>query len=62
MYFPVGTPIGGTPQNGDIWMPFTAPIVANPGEYVSLVARFIVGTATASEAFYFTVGFDSYWE
>ena len=62
MYWPVGAPIGATPQNGDVWMPFVAPIPVAPGENVSISVRCLAGTATASELFYFTVGFDSYWE
>ena len=61
-YFPLSSPVGATPQNGDIWMPFVSPIIVNPTEYVSVVARFLVGTATASELFYWTIGVDSYWE
>ena len=62
MYFPVASVIGATPQNGDVWMPFAAPITVAPGENVSVSFRCLVGSATASELFYFTVGFDSYWE
>jgi hypothetical protein len=50
MTWPVGAAIGQGPQAGAIRADFgDAPIFVNPGEFVALVARFVVGTATASQ-------------
>jgi hypothetical protein len=50
MTWPVGAAIGAGPQGGPIEVDFgDAPIFVNPGEFVALVARFVVGTATASQ-------------
>lgn len=62
MYWNTAAPIGATPQNGDIFMPFTQPIYVNPGEFISTVMKFITGTATASQAIYYHVTFDYGWE
>lgn len=61
-FWNVGAVIGATPQNGDLYMPFTQPIYVNPGEFVATVAKFIVGTATASQSIWFHVTFDYGWE
>lgn len=62
MAWPVGSAIGSTPTNGDVYMPFTAPIPVAPGEFFVVGARFVVGTATASQTIQFVIGIDSYWE
>lgn len=50
MYWPVGAAIGQTSQNGQISIDFgDAPIFVNPGERIAIVAKFVVGTATASQ-------------
>jgi hypothetical protein len=50
MTWPVGAAIGQGPQGGPIKVDLgDAPIFVNPGEFVALVARFVVGTATASQ-------------
>ena len=52
--WPVGAAIGQGPQGGRIFADFgDAPIYVNPGEFVALVAKFIVGTATASQTITF---------
>lgn len=54
MTWPVGAAIGQGPQGGRISMDFgDAPVFVNPGEYVMLVAKVIVGTATASQTISF---------
>jgi hypothetical protein len=50
MTWPVGAAIGQAPQGGAIDFDFgDAPIFVNPGEFIALVGKFIVGTATASQ-------------
>jgi hypothetical protein len=54
MTWPVGAAIGQAPQSGPLFVDFgDAPIFVNPGEFVALVAKFIVGTATASQTIQF---------
>lgn len=57
--FKVGDAIG---QNIRFEIDFETPIVVNPGEFVALVAKPVLGTATASEVFLFNVGFNAYYE
>lgn len=55
MTWPVGAAIGQGPQGGRIQMDFgDAPVFVNPGEFVALVAKFVVGTATASQTIQFS--------
>jgi len=50
----VGAPVGAQPQGGKIFADFgDAPIFVNPGEFVQLVGKFLVGTATASQVINF---------
>jgi hypothetical protein len=56
----VGALIGA--QANDIVMKFDAPIPVYPGEYVGAVAKFIQGTATASQVIWAVVTFDGYPE
>jgi hypothetical protein len=60
--WPVAAAIGAGPQNGDIYIPFDSGVYVNPGEFVALVAKFIVGTATASQAIWGTATFVYGWE
>lgn len=60
--WPVGAAVGQMPQNGDLYMPFNTPVYVNPGEFVAAVAKFIVGTATASQVIWGHVTFDYGWE
>lgn len=54
MTWPVGAAIGAQPQFGPIDIDFgDAPIFVNPGEFVQLVGKFLVGTATASQTINF---------
>lgn len=58
----VGAGIGAMPQCGDLYMPFNTPVFVNPGEFVATVAKFIVGTATASQVIWGHVTFNFGWE
>lgn len=62
MFWNVAAPIGATPQNGDIYMPFQNPIYVNPGEFIATTMKFLVGTATASQSIWYHVTFDYGWE
>lgn len=54
MTWAVGAAIGQAPQGGPIWGDFgDAPVFVNPGEFVALVGKFLVGTATASQVINF---------
>ena len=46
----VGATIGSSPSQGDIVVSFAdAPIYVNPGEFIALVGKFVIGTATVSQ-------------
>lgn len=62
MFWNVAAPIGATPQNGDIFMPFQNPIYVNPGEFIGVAMKFIAGTATASQSIWYQIAFDYGWE
>lgn len=50
----VGAAIGEGPKNGKLFLDLgDAPIPVNPGEFIQLVGKFIVGTATASQVISF---------
>jgi len=52
--WPVGAAIGQGPQGGPITVDFgDAPVFVNPGEFIALVGKFLVGTATASQTISF---------
>lgn len=52
--WPVGAAIGQQPQGGLLFVDLgDAPAFINPGEFVALVGKFIVGTATASQTIQF---------
>jgi hypothetical protein len=53
--------IGQPARDGAIYMPFLAPLIVNPGEFIAIVTKFNVGTATATEVFQFHVTFDYGW-
>jgi hypothetical protein len=58
--FPILSPVGtaATPIQFD----FEAPIVVNPGEYLQVVAKILVGTATATEVFQWIISPNLYHE
>ena len=52
--WPVAAAIGAPPTQGQIFMPFSnGPIYVNPGEFVALIGKVLVGTATASQTISF---------
>jgi hypothetical protein len=54
MTWPIGAAIGAGPQGGSVVLDLgDAPIFVNPGEFIQLVAKFISGTATASQTIQF---------
>ena len=54
MTWPVGAAIGAQPQTGALAVDFgDAPVYVNPGEFVQIVGKFLVGTATASQTINF---------
>lgn len=54
MTWPVAAAIGAQPQGGPIFVDLgDAPIFVNPGEFIQLVGKFLVGTATASQTINF---------
>lgn len=58
----VGAAIGQQPQSGPIRLQLQNPIFVNPGEFLALVGKFVVGTATASQTIQFTLTYDMGWE
>lgn len=55
MTWAVGAGIGAQPQDGAIFLDLgDAPLYVNPGEFIALVGKFVVGTATASQTIQFT--------
>jgi hypothetical protein len=58
--FPTATPIGGV--SAHIAVDFEAPIVIDPGHFIALVAKPLVGTATASQTLMFVIGYNAYYE
>jgi hypothetical protein len=58
--FPVGSAIGA--QASGIQFDFEAPLVINPGEFVQIIAKILVGTATATEVFQWVISPNLYHE
>lgn len=61
MYGAIGNVIGQG-YDKDIVAAFQTPVVVNPGEFIAVTLRFILGTATASQEVVGIVGFEGYWE
>ena len=61
MTVPIGAVIGAM-YDRDIVRNFTTPVVVNPGEYINVAVRFLIGTATGSQEVVAAVGFEGYWE
>lgn len=57
--FAVGSVIG---VKDKVYVDFEAPIVVQPGEFIQLIAKPILGTATASQVLVFTIGYNAYQE
>lgn len=62
MFWEQNAEIGAAPRGGDVRFKFTSPICILPGEFVAVICRFVVGTATAGEVFEFNIGFEGFWE
>jgi hypothetical protein len=58
----IGAAAGAPPREGSIYRQFTSPVFVNPGEFVAVICKPLVGTATATEVFCFDIGFDAGWE
>ena len=58
--FPVGTAIGSAASS--LQFDFEAPIVINPGEFVHIIAKPLIGTATASQVIHWIVSPNLYHE
>ena len=59
---PVGAAIGAPYTPDSVYREFTAPVVVHPGEFVAIVGKVIVGTATASQSIWVAAGFDHFFE
>lgn len=62
MTWPIGAAVGAAPDRGDIYMAFASPIAVQSGEFVATVAKFILGTATASQVIWGVATIDGYFE
>ena len=50
MTWPIGAAIGAPPTQNSLFLDLgDAPVYGNPGEFVAIVAKFLIGTATASQ-------------
>lgn len=58
--FPAGAAIGAS--GGTIQFDFEAPLVINPGEYLQIIAKPLLGTATATEVFQWVISPNLYHE
>lgn len=56
----VGAVVGQTAP--DVYMKFDSPIIVHPGEMVALVAKFIQGTATASQVIFVNATYDAHFD
>ena len=61
MWANVGNVIG-QPYDKDIVAAFVTPITVNPGEFVAVTLRFLLGTVTALQEVVGVIGFEGYWE
>jgi hypothetical protein len=61
MYGAIGNVIGQG-YDRDLVAQFSTPIVVNPGEFIAVTLRFLLGTATALQEVVGCVGFEGYWE
>jgi len=62
MAWPIAAAVGAPPTGGDIVINFDSPIYVNPGEFFAFVAKFIIGTATASQVIWGTATVIHSWE
>jgi hypothetical protein len=59
--FVVNAALGTKSDEGRIFVPFASPVVANPGEFVQVIAKNL-GTVTSAGVVLFQIGFDSHYE
>lgn len=57
---PIGAVIGA--YAGRVSADFEAPLVIDPGHFIAVVGKPLVGTATASQTLMFVIGFNAYYE
>ena len=62
MAWPIGAAIGAKPSDGDLVLQLDSPIYVNPGEFFAFVAKFVIGTATASQVIWGTATVIHSWE
>lgn len=62
MTWPIAAPVGAGPDKGALTLDFESPIYVNPGEFFAFVAKFIIGTATASQVIWGTATVIHSWE
>lgn len=62
MTWPIAAPVGAGPDKGALEINFDSPIYVNPGEFFAFVAKFILGTATASQVIWGTATVIHSWE
>ena len=60
IHFPVAAVVGAVAN--PIQFDFEAPLVINPGEYIQIIAKPLVGTATATEVFHWIISPNLYHE
>jgi hypothetical protein len=58
--FPIAAAVGAVAS--PIQFDFEAPLVINPGEYIQVIAKIIIGTATATEVFQWIISPNLYFE
>ena len=61
MYGAIGNVIGQG-YDKDIVASFQTPICVNPGEFIAVTVRFLLGTATSLQEVVGIIGFEGYWE
>lgn len=60
--FAVADPVGKAAQQLSIMLPKGAELVANPGEFLGVILKVVIGTATATETFRGIVSILGHWE
>jgi hypothetical protein len=62
VYWPVAAAIGVPSTPDSVEMRLDNPVYVNPGEFVAVAMKFLVGTATASQSIWYHATFDYGWE
>lgn len=60
--FPIGAAIAAAPTPPEIFRNFDTPLVANAGEYVHVILKMPIATATATQIIRGTCSITGYWE